>query len=111
MRTFARITLLAMALGRSDSTASLAALVGDRSSEQILKALDEIKIPSYDASKKDDQTYTGQFLIEVQKATKSREALILELYKADPDHDRIPSLMAERWSIRPYALPHDQLLA
>jgi thiol-disulfide isomerase/thioredoxin len=111
MRAFAKTTLVALALVGNDSTASSPALVGDRSSEQILKALDETKVPTYDSLKKGDQAYTSQFLTELQKATKTRDALILELYQTDPDHARIPALMAERWSIRPYALPREQLLA
>jgi thiol-disulfide isomerase/thioredoxin len=80
-----------------------------RSAEQILKELDNIKIPSYDASKKNDVAYVSQFLTKLREATEKRASLILELYKADPDHDRIPMLMAERWSVRPFGLAADKL--
>ena len=62
------------------------------------------KIPTLDSSKKKDRAYVAQFLSKLQKATKKRAALILELYKADPNHERVPTLMAERWSVRPFGL-------
>ena len=36
-----------------------------------------------------------------EEATKTRDKLILELYKAAPDNKRIPTLMAERWESTP----------
>lgn len=83
----------------------------DQSAEQILKALDTIKIPIPDASKKRDESYSRQFLTELQTTTESRAALILKLYRTAPDHDRIPELMAERWSVRPFGLSSDRLHA
>jgi thiol-disulfide isomerase/thioredoxin len=110
MRTFAIVVLTAVLSGLGGWTATFSsASVADRSVEQILKELDRIKIPSYDSSKKDDPPYTRQFLVELRDVTETRAALILELYKADPDHDRIPALMAERWGLRPYSLPADKL--
>jgi len=109
MPMFARLSFVAVMLGVGGWSASLSASGADRSAEMILKELDAIKVPSYDASKKEDQTYTPRFLTELQRATETRAALILELYKADPDHDRIPTLIAERWSVRPFALAAEKL--
>jgi thiol-disulfide isomerase/thioredoxin len=111
MHPFGRVSFIAVMLGVGGWTASLSASDRDRSADQILEELDAIKLPSYNAGKKDDQTYTRQFLTELQRTTETRAALILELYKADPDHDGIPTLMAERWSIRPFSLASDKLLA
>ena len=55
------------------------------------------------------QPYVSQFRTKLQAATEKRAALILELYKADPSHDRIPALMAERWSARRFGLTAAQL--
>src|SRR3954468_10216725 len=110
MRTFSRVTVVMILLGASGWTVSFSPARGiDRSPQQILKELDDIKIPTLDASKKKDRTYVTQFLSKLQKATKRRDALILELYKADPEHERVPALMAERWSVRPYGLPAGKL--
>jgi thiol-disulfide isomerase/thioredoxin len=110
MRTFSRVTLVTILLGTGVWTASFSLARGvDRLPEQILKELDDIKIPTLDTSKKKDRTYVTQFLSKLQKATKKRDALILELYKANPDHERVPALMAERWSVRPYGLPAGKL--
>jgi len=111
MDSLARVTFVALVLGVAGWTASFSPASGtDRSAQQILKELDDVAIPSYEPSKKTDQAYVRQFLAKLKDATEKRAALILELYKADPDHVRIPTLMAERWSIRPYALPADKLL-
>jgi thiol-disulfide isomerase/thioredoxin len=111
MHTFAKIIFVGLILGVGGWAASFSSASGaDRSAEQILKELDGIKIPLYNASKKNDQFYVSQFRTKLQETTENRAALILELYKADPDHDRVPTLMAERWSIRPFAIPADKLL-
>ncbi len=81
-----------------------------RSANDILKELDSLKIPLYDASKKSNSAYVKQFTAKLREKTHKRDALILELYKAEPEHVRVPALLAERWSIRPYALPYKALL-
>ena len=86
-------------------------LAGDRPPATILDELDGTTIPSYDASRKLDESYNRDFLTQVQKSTQVRNALILELFRTLPNHDRIPTLMAERWSIRPYSLTADVLSA
>ncbi len=89
---------------------STTATVHGRSAEQILEALDRIKIPLYDVSQKHDQAYVRAFQTRLKEATEKRDALILELYKTAPTHERVPVLMGERWSIRPYGLAeHKQL--
>src|SRR6516225_9045385 len=110
MRTFSRVTLVTVLLGAGGWTVPFSSARGvDRSPQEIVKELDDIKIPTLDASKKKDRSYLTQFLSKLQKATKKRDALILELYKANPDHERVPTLMAERWSVRPYGLPAGKL--
>src|SRR5258708_3557612 len=110
MGTVARCVLIAVVLSEGGRTAySSSTLVTDRSAEQILKELDEIKIPKNDASRKNDQDYVRQFTVELRETTEKRAALISELNKVAPDHDRIPSLVAERWSVRPFGLAADEL--
>ena len=87
MRTFANVTFMSVVLGVGGWAGSFSSAAGaDRSAEQIIEELDDVKIPSYDASKKNDATYARQFPTKLQEATEKRAALILELYKADPDH-------------------------
>jgi thiol-disulfide isomerase/thioredoxin len=71
-----------------------------RSAAQILKELDEVKPPLFDTSKGTDQAYAREYRTKVRETRKKRADLIMELYKAAPNHGRIPSLMAERWGIR-----------
>ena len=80
-----------------------------RSLPQILKDLDGVRIPDYDFKKRGDQAYTREFPARRQQATERRNALILEAFRAAPDDDRIPGLMAERWSIRQFGLTADEL--
>ena len=94
METLAEVTVVAIVLGVGGWTASISLASGtDRSVQQILKELDDLTIPSFEPSKKTDQTYVRQFLTRLQEATEKRAALILELYKSAPDHDRIPALL------------------
>ncbi len=82
---------------------------GERPAGEILRALDGVQIPRYDSSRKDDPSYEGAFLAQLRAATERRAALILELDRAAPEHERIPGLLAERWSVRPFGLAADQL--
>jgi hypothetical protein len=99
-----RATLTGVLMAAGWASSSWAAWPGERSAGEILKELDGIKIPWYNAGKKADQAYTRQFLANLQQTTANRNALILELYRTAPDHERIPLLMAERWSIRPFGV-------
>ena len=57
MRTFSRVTLVTMLLGAGGWTASFSSARGvDRSPQEIVKELDDIKIPTLDASKKKDRS-------------------------------------------------------
>ncbi len=73
------------------------AMAADRPAEAILKELRATKLPVEDPSKKGDPAYIQDFVKKYKETTEKRSALILELYKADPDRIEIPGLMAERW--------------
>jgi thiol-disulfide isomerase/thioredoxin len=81
--------------------ATSAALGADRSAEQILKDLDTVKVPVFDASKRSDQAYIRDYISKRQQTVEKRAELALELYKASPNHQRIPEVMAERWGSIP----------
>lgn len=80
-------------------------LARERSAEQILKELDAIQVPTVEATKRNDETYLRVFLPKHAQVWSTRDALILELYKAAPAHQRIPKLIAERWWHRIGAFP------
>ncbi|MFI5458211.1 MAG: TlpA family protein disulfide reductase [Isosphaerales bacterium] len=73
------------------------ARAADGPAEAILKELDAAKAPSFDATKRSDQAYIQDYLSKRQAAMEKRSGLILDLYKAAPDHEKVPTLMAERW--------------
>ena len=73
------------------------AMGADRTAEEILKSLDAVKMPSVDRSKVNDSKYVEQLQKDFKAAAEKRDALIFELYKADPDNAKLPPLMAERW--------------
>ena len=110
IRSFSGIGLMVMCLAGWSSEAQ-PAVGGERSAEQILNAIDEVKIPSFDSARKDDPPYVRQHLDKLKETTEKRSALIWELFQVAPAHDRIPPLMAERWSVRPFGLAGDQLQA
>ena len=69
----------------------------DRTAEQILKELDAVKAPALDATKRPSQAALRRYHAKQREVAAKRDALILELYKAAPNHERLPELMAERW--------------
>jgi thiol-disulfide isomerase/thioredoxin len=70
----------------------------DRSADEIFKELDATRLPEFDKIKaKNDPRYQSEFAAERDRAMQRRAALILELYRAAPDHEKIPALMYERW--------------
>src|SRR6516165_2270438 len=75
-----------------------AALAGERTAEEILRELDAVKVPLLDRAKRGDNAYIKEFFDKRHEAVEKRAALILELYKAAPAHERIPTLMTERWT-------------
>jgi thiol-disulfide isomerase/thioredoxin len=78
--------------------ASAATAMGaDRSPDQVLKDLDAVKMPTFDSHKRADRNYLTEYNNQFQKAAQKRDALILELFKADPNHERLPALMSEHW--------------
>ncbi|MGP0064719.1 MAG: TlpA family protein disulfide reductase [Isosphaeraceae bacterium] len=74
------------------------AMGADRSVEEILKALDTVKMPTVDRSKVKDPEYVAKFRSNYRDSAEKRDTLILQLHKADPDNAKLGPLMAERWS-------------
>jgi thiol-disulfide isomerase/thioredoxin len=70
----------------------------DRTVEQILEDLDDAVAPKPDAKKVNDAAYLRRYRAREREALAKRDNLAIELYKAAPNHERLPELMAERWS-------------
>src|SRR6185312_16498147 len=68
---------------------SAATAAADRSAQEILKDVDAIKNPSYDPSRRAEPGYIDKVRAEFAAFAEKRDPLILELLKADPDHDRL----------------------
>jgi thiol-disulfide isomerase/thioredoxin len=96
MRSIVKRSWTAAVLAGLLATATLA-MGADRGAEEILKALDSVKMPSVDRSKVSDSNYVTQYRKDLKVAGERRDALILELYKTDPDNGKLPALMGERW--------------
>jgi thiol-disulfide isomerase/thioredoxin len=89
---------MALVLGAGGWVASAVALAADRTADQILKDIDAAAMPKLDRSKAQDDAYLRRFRTRERDTAAKRDKLILELYNAAPNHDRLPALMAERWS-------------
>ncbi len=74
-----------------------AAFGADRPVDQILKDIDAVQTPQLDATKQRDRAYRQEFMTKQQEAVAKRTALTGELYKAAPDHERLATLLPERW--------------
>ena len=100
MRKSVRFMMIALVLGGFVGTAGLA-FAADRTPADILKELEGVTEPKFDPAKRSDQAYVEQVRNEYKKYVAKRGELILELYKIAPDHEKIPTLLAERWGILP----------
>ena len=98
MTRFARGMWTAMVLGVGGWVASAEAIAADRTAEQILKDIDAAAVPELDAKKAQDPSYVRRFHAKERDVWAKRDVLALELFKAAPNHERLPVLMAERWS-------------
>ncbi len=70
----------------------------DKSADQIIKELDETVAPARDPAKSQNKTSARRLLAKRKEIWSKRDTLILQLYKAAPDHARLPDLMPERWN-------------
>ena len=73
------------------------ALAADRSPEEILKEIEQVKFPEQDRSRVGDDDYGREWRSRHDAVTEQRASLILEFYKAAPEHEKVPSLMFMRW--------------
>jgi thiol-disulfide isomerase/thioredoxin len=93
MRRFVRLLALAFLVLVVPSGVAIS---GDRSSDVILAELDrDDSIPLSERA----TLSVEQFRQRRKDQVARRSELILELYRANPDHERIPLLMPERWAI------------
>ena len=87
---------LAVALGAPALGQQMA---GDhRPAEQILEAYASVELPAYDQARRNDAEYRAEYTKLRREAELKRAALIDELYRSHPAHDRLPELMPERWN-------------
>jgi thiol-disulfide isomerase/thioredoxin len=75
------------------------AVADARSATEILAELDELKWIPFDRNRASDPAYGQEFLSRQNEVREKRAALILELYRAAPEHERVPSLMVQRWNL------------
>jgi thiol-disulfide isomerase/thioredoxin len=76
---------------------TISAQAAERSAPEILSALDAIRMPSFDPSRRGEPGYIDKIKQEFIAVGAKRDALILELLQADPDNERLPTLMNEHW--------------
>ena len=74
------------------------AVAGDRPANEILAEYDAVEMPTYDREKRGDKEYAAEYREKRQAAVAKRCELILELYQADPRHERLAELLPERWA-------------
>jgi len=70
---------------------------GDRSTRVILQEIDDLKMAPFDLKMRKDKKYIREYETKNKKRYEKRAVLIRELYKASPQHERIPTLLVERW--------------
>ena len=96
MSNFVKCTLLEMMLGGFLGT-GVSAVADDRTADEILIDLETTPLPKFDPAQKGDSAYVQGFNTVLQKALSARRKLILELFKAAPNHEKLETLLPERW--------------
>jgi hypothetical protein len=86
--------------------ATATAMGADRSAKAILKDIDAIKMPTFDPAKRSEPGYMQTLQRQMMEAAAKQDALIPELFKADPDNDRLPALMMSHWRRMPPVGPN-----
>ena len=69
----------------------------DRSVAAILKKIDAMTLPRPDLSRWDDKAYVEQFMKQRSEIRVRRAELIGVVYRLDPDHPRLATLLPVRW--------------
>ena len=77
-----------------------AAFAEDRSAEAILKDYDAVATPPAEPAKAKTKRALLDARARRQKALVRRDELAMEFYRAHPEHERAPQLMAARWEAR-----------
>jgi len=98
MRKGAIGTWAAIVLGACGWVTSAGAPGAERTAVQILKDIDAAVVPKVENDRAHDAAYMRRFRTKEREVTEKRDRLALELFKAAPNHERLPELMAERWS-------------
>jgi thiol-disulfide isomerase/thioredoxin len=82
------------------------AMGADRPVKDILKDLDAVKTPTYEPARRSDPGYIQALQRQFAEAAAKQDALIVELFQADPDNDRLPPLMSAHWRRMPPVGPN-----
>jgi thiol-disulfide isomerase/thioredoxin len=73
----------------------------DRPAPRILQDLEAIRLPAFDYGRQSEPGYIDRARKEFLEVGARRDVLIFELFKADPNHERLPELMNEHWRRHP----------
>ncbi len=88
----------AAATAQNAPAAEAPAATSPRSAEEILKDYDAVKVPTFDASKQQDQAYILDYARTHREATEAKAKLAQELYQAHPENARVPEVLPEYWT-------------
>jgi thiol-disulfide isomerase/thioredoxin len=86
--------------------ATATAMGADRSAKEILKDLDAIKMPTFEPARRSEPGYVQNLQRQMMEAGAKQDVLIPELFKVDPDNDRLPALMSAHWMRMPPVGPN-----
>ncbi|MCH8822118.1 MAG: TlpA family protein disulfide reductase [Planctomycetes bacterium] len=70
----------------------------DRTADEVLAELDSIKMPTYERSKRSDRKFMAKIRVEIRALNLKKSKLAGELFRVDPDHERLGKLMPLRWT-------------
>jgi thiol-disulfide isomerase/thioredoxin len=86
-----------------------AARAQDRSAQQILKDIDDVKMPTFDPAMRNDRAALTKFITAQREALVKKAELAGELYKKDPKNPALAKLLPERWQTLTMMNKSDQI--
>ena len=64
---------------------------------EILKEIEGLKWPRFDPDRANDPAYSREYKARRDEVREKRPALVLELYKAAPEHEKVRARCFQRW--------------
>jgi thiol-disulfide isomerase/thioredoxin len=92
-------------------TVAASAFAAGRPADAIIHDYEAVSVPKFDRGRRAEESYIKEFRDATIKAEKRRDELAWELFLADPDHEKVPQYLLDRWRNRMMDIPSAEATA